>query len=340
MRIAVLGTGLAGQLAALEIAEAGHEVDVHATDRAAGGLGVIRLGYSCAGGAGLAAARVLLRGAAAFRPPVERWTGAAIFDDHASADLLYALPQDTLLSAHAVRLHFAGVARLMVDPGGPFAFGVESRGWRQLAPRELAGLFDPSQIAAAFATREIALDPEALDQALDQAMRAHPRLRFRDDLTLGPPIPGRPDPAFDGYDAVIDPRCPHPAPSSRPPSLLLRHQGEAGQSHLPSVIRLGGAEAGIVAFRDGVRVLWPGPTSAEEVLDALKHLAPGLMEDLAPATHWTATEGRSCPQEAWRTTGLLSNGRLHWLLAGEPTLAPLLAAEACRRVLATGANGA
>ena len=338
MRIAVLGTDLAGQLAALEIAEAGHKVDVHATDRAAGGLGVIRLGYSCAGGAGLAAARVLLRGAAAFRTLVERWTGAALFDDHASADLLYALPQDTLLSADAVRLHFAGVARLIADPGRRFTFGVESRGWRQLSPRELAGLFDPSQIAAAFATREIALDPEALNQALDQAMRAHPRLRVRDDLTPGPPILGRPDPAFDGYDAVIDTR-PHGAPS-RPPSLLLHHRAEAAKSPLPSIIRLGGAEAGIVAFRDGVRVLWPGPTSAEEVLDALKHLAPGLTEDLAPPTHWTATEDQSGPQEAWRTTGLLSNGRLHWPLAEEPTLAPLLAAEACRRVLATGANGA
>lgn len=338
MRIAVLGTGLAGQLAALEIAEAGHEVDVHPMGRAAGGLGVIRLGYSCAGGAGLAAVRVLLRGAAAFRPLVERWTGAALFDDHASADLLHAVPQGTTLSADAARFHFAGVARRMADQGGPFAFGLESRGWRQLSPRELAGLFDPTQVVAAFATREIALDPEALDRALDQAMRAHPRLRFRDDLTPGPPIPGRPAPAFDSYAAVIDTR-PHKAPSSRPPSLLLRRRGEAGPSPLPSLIRLGGAEAGIVAFRDGMRILWPGPISAAEALGALKHLAPGLTE-LGPPSHWTTTDDQGGTQEAWRTSGLLSDGQLHWLVAEEPTLAPLLAAEASRRVLATGANEA
>ena len=338
MRIAVLGTGLAGQLAALEIAEAGHEVDVYPTDRAAGGLGVIRLGYSCAGGAGLAAVRVLLRGAAAFRPLVERWTGAALFDDHASANLLHALPQGTSLSADAARLYLAGVAQRMADPGGPFAFGVDSRGWRQLSARELAGLFDPAHVAAAFATREVAVDPEALHRALEQAVRAHPRLGFRDDLTPGPPIPERPDPAFDGYNAVIDTRS-HGGASSRPPSLLLHHRGEAGQSPLPSILRLGGAEAGIVAFPDGVRILWPGPTSAAEVLDAMRHLAPGLTE-LAPPSHWITTEDQGCPQEAWRTSGLLSDGQLHWLVAEEPTLAPLLAAEASRRVLATGADDA
>ncbi len=338
MRIAVLGTGLAGQLAALEIAEAGHDVDVHATDRAAGGLGVIRLGYSCAGGAGLAAVRVLLRGAAAFRPLVERWTGAALFEDHGSADLLHALPQDTLLSADAARLHFAGVARLMADPVGPFAFGVEARGWRQLSPRELAGLFDPAHVTAAFATREVALDPETLHRALDQAMRAQPRLRVRDDLTPRPPVPGRPDPAFDGYDAVIDTR-PHEAPCTRPPSLLLSHQGETGPSPLPSVIRLGEASAGIVVFRDEVRILWPGPTRAADAIAALRQLAPCLTEHLAPPSHWTTQGVRGDFQEGWRTSGLLSHGRFHWLAAEEPTLAPLLAAEACRRVLATGATG-
>ncbi len=338
MRIAVLGTGLASQLAALEIAETGHEADVHPTNRAAGGLGVIRLGYSCAGGAGLAVVRVLLRGAAAFRPLIERWTGPALFEDHGSADLLHVLPQGTALSADAARLHFAGVARLMADPGGAFAFGVESRGWRQLSPRELAGLFDTAHVAAAFATREFALDPEALHRTLDQAMRAQPRLRFRDDLTPRPPVPGRPDPAFDGYDAVIDTR-PHEAPCTRPPSLLLSHQGETGPSPLPSVIRLGEASAGIVVFRDEVRILWPGPTRAADAIAALRQLAPGLTEHLAPPSHWTTQGVRVDFQEGWRTSGLLSQGRLHRLVAEEPTLAPLLAAEACRRVLATGANG-
>jgi hypothetical protein len=51
--------------------------------------------------------------------------------------------------------------------------------FRRLSEAELSTLYDPSLIAAAFETSEIAIDPWAVATALRRALRAHPRIELR-----------------------------------------------------------------------------------------------------------------------------------------------------------------
>lgn len=182
MKIAVLGAGLTGSLAALELAESGHDVVLY--DRCAqpfsgaslGCEGKIHLGYVYALDRSLRTARMMIRGAFGFRPLVERWTGSALFDTHLSAPFLYAVPADSMMSPDAIRNHFHGVRGIILDQSRDAGSAANCGEWSELSCREMGAIFDPSQVATAFRTQEQAIDTTALAPAIRKALASAPRL--------------------------------------------------------------------------------------------------------------------------------------------------------------------
>src|SRR5262245_56905214 len=116
MRIAVLGAGLSGACAALELAEAGHEVDLCDRERVPlsqasyGNEGKIHLGLVYALDRSGRTARTMLEGALSFRPLLARWLGAEAIRKSTSDRFIYAVHRDSMASAASIRRHFEKVA--------------------------------------------------------------------------------------------------------------------------------------------------------------------------------------------------------------------------------------
>lgn len=182
MRIAVLGAGITGVLTALELAEAGHDVSLY--DRlsrpiSAASLaceGKIHLGYVYALDHTRRTAVAMLRGAAAFRPLIERWTGAALFDRSLSEPFLYAVPNDSLLPVEGIRAHFAAVSDALASLDGPMRLAADEGDWEELPRKEFRQTFDPDQVQTVFRTAERAIDTAEMATAMRRALDASPRI--------------------------------------------------------------------------------------------------------------------------------------------------------------------
>lgn len=185
MKIAVLGAGLTGVLAALELAEAGHVVSIFdRRETAFGGAslaceGKIHLGYVYALDHSFRTAQMMLRGAAVFRPLIERWTGAQVLDRAMSAPFVYAVPDDSLLSVNAIRTHFQAVSDAVQALTGPMTLPKEDGRWEELSVQDYGQTFDPGQIKAVFQTEERAIDTTELALALREALMLSPRIVLR-----------------------------------------------------------------------------------------------------------------------------------------------------------------
>jgi glycine/D-amino acid oxidase-like deaminating enzyme len=182
MKTAVLGAGLSGVCAALELAEAGCDVDLvdfcpHPLMRASrASEGKIHLGYVYAKDDSLRTARVMLEGASVFKPLIERWVGKKFWDMAVSAPFRYAVPGDSLLSVEQIRGHFSEVSRLSGACGPDLlARGTE---WRELDPGEWRDVYDPKRIRTVLETGEVAVDVPQLCGRLQEAVRNSPRIRF------------------------------------------------------------------------------------------------------------------------------------------------------------------
>ena len=179
-----------GTTAALELARRGCQVDLF--DRGArpitrAGLqneGKLHLGFVYGNDPSLRTAARLADGALQFLPLVRRWAGSAAAHVRISSPYLYAVPADSMLPPDAVHRHFRGVeqcVRWLMEcrreaahyPG----IGPEPM-FRVLTDAETTREFSPKAIAAAFATREIAVDPVSVAAALRSALAAQPRIRF------------------------------------------------------------------------------------------------------------------------------------------------------------------
>jgi glycine/D-amino acid oxidase-like deaminating enzyme len=185
MRVAVLGAGLTGSLVALELADAGFDVCLFdRLERPMSGAslnceGKIHLGYVYALDRSRRTAMTMLRGAAAFRPLLERWTGTDLFTRALSAPFLYAVPHDSLLPVEAIREHFSAVSERATDLAGPMRLPPNAGRWVQLESRHFGQTFDPKLIAAVFQTEERAIDTEELAQKIRSAVDTSPRLQKR-----------------------------------------------------------------------------------------------------------------------------------------------------------------
>lgn len=223
-RIAVLGAGLAGSCTALELAEAGHQVDLYdrcdapLTRASLSNEGKIHLGYVYALDASLETARTMVAGAAVFRPLLERWLSASFFEASVSEPFIYAVPHDSMLTPDELARHYGRVGALLREATGVLRtsrdIGADGETWRRLSEADCDALFDRDRIAAAFLTDEVAVDTPALCAGLRQALAAMPGLALHMGCEIeaasgdtgGYGVTGRDaDGAFSRpYDAVVN----------------------------------------------------------------------------------------------------------------------------------------
>jgi hypothetical protein len=186
MRVAVLGGGLQGACAAMEIAARGTEVYLFegrrecVTGASAQNEGKVHLGYVYGKDRTLSTARIMVRGALSFGPLLRRWLGDAVDSVPVSRPFHYVVHRQSLLGVDEVEAHLnacSDVIRREADGSRPDYFGVDPR----IAParvgrRELVALYRPDAVRAVFRTPEIAIDPESLAALI--------RARLADDRTV------------------------------------------------------------------------------------------------------------------------------------------------------------
>lgn len=187
MTTAILGAGILGTCAALEIADRGGRVvlidrNAHPISEASlHNEGKVHIGFTYAADPTPHTVRTLQAGAVRFLDVLARWAPADALARLHSHPFDYAVLDDSQVPADAVERHFAqveeawklaarGTTRQPVAPDRPF--------WRPLSPAERAARYDPGRVTAAFETAEIAIDPRGLAPLLRQAVAGHPRIEW------------------------------------------------------------------------------------------------------------------------------------------------------------------
>ncbi|MEM9144899.1 MAG: FAD-dependent oxidoreductase [Pseudomonadota bacterium] len=182
MQIAVVGAGLTGCLAALELGDRGHGVTLFEAGEAAltrasfANEGKIHLGYVYAADASFDTARRLIDDAVRFRPILERWIPSATIDALMTEGFSYYVLPDSMLSVEQIAAHFgkvdAHMAALEAEHGARY-LGLAHSPVQPVDPQEGA------PHTAGYLTQERALWPEGVARALREALERHPRITLR-----------------------------------------------------------------------------------------------------------------------------------------------------------------
>lgn len=187
--VCVLGAGLTGAVAALALARDGAEVtlidqDAQPLNRASlRNEGKIHLGFVFAKDDSLATARLMLDGALGFRRILAGLLGEARMARIAlSTPFLYLVARDSLLAPDALAERYAAIEtlyreRLRAEPQADYLgrrpATLFRRGDFAAQPRirgdDLIGVFE---------TEELAIDTQALAEAVREAVAESPRIRF------------------------------------------------------------------------------------------------------------------------------------------------------------------
>ncbi len=188
MRIAVLGAGIQGCCAALELAGRGFDVDLF--DREAMPLqqasvqneGKIHLGFVFAKDASRGTARLMMNGALQFRRLLARHVPAEAFATAAPFD--YVVMSDSMLTVDEVADHFTAVEEIYrelraADPEVDYLGRRPDVLSSPLPLSSIDGLMHPGLGVAAYRTEELAIEVNVLAAALSAAAAAHPSIRFR-----------------------------------------------------------------------------------------------------------------------------------------------------------------
>ncbi|MEO1138679.1 MAG: FAD-dependent oxidoreductase [Pseudomonadota bacterium] len=182
--VAIIGAGITGTIAALSLADAGVRVVLFEADDAPllgaslANEGKVHLGYVYAMDTSLETSRRMLEGATVFRDILCRWIARDAIEPHQSRPFLYAIPNSSMMSADAIRVHFSRVSQMANEVGGGL-FRCANTVPQEIAPAKMAQLFDPSRVRAAFQTDELAIDTHAVRRGLVSALAAHPRIETR-----------------------------------------------------------------------------------------------------------------------------------------------------------------
>jgi hypothetical protein len=153
------------------------------TQAAVANEGRMHLGYIYAADKSLATARMMIRGALAFGPFVERYIGLPPSRLALSPPSTYLVHRDSQCSVDELAGYLGTVHALLQDAAvgrtDPY-FGVDLRSApRRWSADELEGLFDRSLALAAFDTPEVAIDPLALGAAVRERVAATPAIETR-----------------------------------------------------------------------------------------------------------------------------------------------------------------
>ncbi|MEL6647963.1 MAG: FAD-dependent oxidoreductase [Pseudomonadota bacterium] len=188
MKIAILGGGSVGCAAAIELARAGHDVDVFEgrEDILLGASrvneGKIHQGFIYAKDDPELTARKMAEGAVEFRRMLARWvdTGQAL---RKSTPFLYARHRTSQLTEAELEAHFQRCCTIFDEVraarGADYLGSDEPAGFSQLPQEEAAELVNPDHITTVYRTTEYGVDPRAISDALAEATRAEPRITLR-----------------------------------------------------------------------------------------------------------------------------------------------------------------
>lgn len=185
----VLGAGLTGAVAALELAHSG--VDVVLIDRDAVPFnraslrneGKIHLGFVYAHEDSLATVSLMLDGALSFAPILRRLLGSRWATVRTSTPFTYLVAGDSLLAPSELAARYAAIERRYLDrlaerPDADYLGDRPRSLFRALAHSEFPPCVRADGLAGAFWTAELAIDPRDLATAIRQALAETARIRF------------------------------------------------------------------------------------------------------------------------------------------------------------------
>lgn len=222
--VAVLGGGLQGCCIALALAERGARVtlydrnDTLMTQAAVANEGRMHLGYIYAADQSLATARMMIRGALAFAPFIERHIGLPPSRLALSPPTTYVVHRDSQRPVDELAGYLGAVHTLLREAAGgrqDAYFGVElCPAPRKWSAAERDDLFDGSLALAAFDTPEVCIDPLLLAAAVRERVAATPAIERRllrnvgaveeSGAALRVVSDGPEGPARDRYDHVVN----------------------------------------------------------------------------------------------------------------------------------------
>lgn len=186
--VAVLGAGIQGVCAALELARRGCAVDLY--DRAASPLtaasrwneGKIHLGFLFARDDPERTARTMMLGSLHFWDRLSRWLDRGDLEAALSEPFEYLVHAASLVEVEAIEGHFRAVARLyreLREASGKRYLGEASAfAFERLGRQQVEARFDGAPVLAVYRTAERALDPAKIATRLSAAVAAEPRIRF------------------------------------------------------------------------------------------------------------------------------------------------------------------
>ncbi len=195
MTIAILGAGLQGACIALELARRGFVIDLVDQDpvpfnRASlRNEGKVHLGFVYAKDQSLRTARLMVRGAFAFRRLLSGWTDGAFDRLSVSAPFAYLVPEDSLLLPSELMSHYAAVQLLCEEElgaGGDYLGVKPDALWGPLDRCDYAPFVPVERVQAGFTTAEVSVDLRGLAVLLRTVLSAHPRVRLRSVLSASP----------------------------------------------------------------------------------------------------------------------------------------------------------
>ena len=194
MSVGVLGGGLQGCCVALALAERKVRVtlfdknDTLLSRTAVANEGKIHLGYMYAGDPTLSTAKIMMTGALAFAPFLERYLGQPAHSFSVSVPATYIVHRDSQHSAEDVCAYLSTVHGLVNDAADgrkQAYFGKNLHApLRPWSAAEKAAEFDPEIALAAVSTPEIAINPVALAQIVRDCITAHPLIEVRCGRTV------------------------------------------------------------------------------------------------------------------------------------------------------------
>jgi glycine/D-amino acid oxidase-like deaminating enzyme len=194
MRVAIIGGGLTGACAALELAECGCSVDILeagstlVSKASFWNEGKIHLGFVYAKDASAKTAWLMIRGALRFRPLMCRWIDSASIDAALSSPFHYAVHRDGMLQPAAIRTHFARVKDLFDAelrlPGRSYLAPAEGPLWRLLDDRERKEVYDGTLIDEVYLTGERSIDPRRVAGEIGKAVSRAARVNALTGATV------------------------------------------------------------------------------------------------------------------------------------------------------------
>ncbi len=187
--VVVIGAGLTGAVAALELAQAGVSVvlierDACAVNRASlRNEGKVHLGFVFAHDQSLATPRLMIEGALTFRSILSGLTDGAADGLIASTPFTYLVPEDSLLPPNELERRFAAMeaiflGRMSDEPDLDYLGTRPDRLFRRTTLAALSGYLGTSGMAGGFLTDEVAVDTVALASIIRSAIAAQPLVRF------------------------------------------------------------------------------------------------------------------------------------------------------------------